>query len=124
MKKYYIIGVLSFFSIIVFFWGVNFFKGSNVFKSKTVYYAVYHNIDGLQVSNPIYFQGFQIGSVTSVSILSFKNKKILVELNITENMDIPSNSIAEIYIPEIQTPAGGFVSNACGPRKLDDNGKT
>ncbi len=101
MKKYYIIGVLSFFSIIVFFWGVNFFKGSNVFKSKTVYYAVYHNIDGLQVSNPIYFQGFQIGSVTGVSILSFKNKKILVELNITENIDIPLNSIAEIYSSDI-----------------------
>ena len=29
-----------------------------------------------------------------------------------------------IHIPEIQTPAGGFVSNACGPRKWDDDGRT
>ena len=101
MKKYYVIGLLAFFSIVVFFWGVNFFKGSNVFKSKTIYYSVYNNIDGLQVSNPIYFQGYQIGSVTGVSVLSFHSQEILVELNITEDMVIPVNSVAEIYSSDI-----------------------
>ena len=101
MRKYYIIGLLAFFSIVVFFWGVNFFKGSNVFKSKTIYYSVYSNIDGLQVSNPIYFQGYQIGSVTGVSVLSFHSQKILVELNITEDMVIPVNSVAQIYSSDI-----------------------
>ena len=101
MKKHYVVGLLAVLSIVIFFWGINFFKSKNLFSSKNFYYSVYNNIDGLQVSNPIYFQGFQIGNVTDVSILSLTEPEILVELNMKEDVDIPVNSIAEIYSSDI-----------------------
>lgn len=84
--------------------GFNFLKGKKIFTTSTTVFAKYGNIQGLQKSNPIYINGLQVGTV--YDIRTDKNmKNILVEMTITKDVYIPTNSIAIIRNNPISTPS-------------------
>ncbi len=89
------IGILAVAGIIVFILGFNFLKGKNLFKKDKYLYAVYENIQGLTKSNPVVINGLQIGNIADLD--GGKDlKRILVSVNLTEDFDIPNNSLAVI----------------------------
>ena len=91
------IGIVFVSAIAIFVIGFNFLKGRNIFSINRIYYAVYDNINGLQESNPVILNGFQIGQVIKSTLLVNNSGKILVEISITNNdLVIPANSIAKI----------------------------
>ena len=53
-------------AIILLFYGINFLKGSNPFKKHNMYYVNFHDVTGLQVSNPVYTNGFPVGIVRDI----------------------------------------------------------
>lgn len=98
------VGAIAVTSIALLILGFNFLKGKQLFKSSTTLYANYGNILGLQKSNPVLINGLQVGSV--YDIRTDKNmKNILVELNITKDVYIPVNSIAQIKTNPVSTPS-------------------
>ncbi|RZM15544.1 MAG: MCE family protein, partial [Pedobacter sp.] len=98
------VGVLAVFAIALLVLGFNFLKGKKIFTTSTTLYANYGNIQGLQKSNPVFINGLQVGSV--YDIRTDKNmKNILVELTITKDVYIPSNSLAIIRNNPISTPS-------------------
>lgn len=78
-------------------WGFNFLKGKNIFSVSKQYYAVFSNIGGLQESSAVSANGYTIGQVSDIKFVHGQISKIVVEVSIDRQFDIPSNSIVEIF---------------------------
>ena len=89
------IGSLTAIAIVLLVLGFNFLKGKTFFGKSHNLFAKYTNVQGLANSNPVMISGLQVGTVYSIT--PDKNmKEILVNLNITKDVNIPVNSIARI----------------------------
>ena len=89
------IGSLTAIAIVLLVLGFNFLKGKTFFGKSHNLFAKYTNVQGLAASNPVMINGLQVGSVYSIT--TDKNmKEILVNMNITKDVNIPVNSVAYI----------------------------
>ncbi len=89
------IGAITAITITVLIMGFNFLKGKTFFGKTHTLYAKYTNVQGLAASNPVMINGLQVGTVYSIT--TDKNmKEILVNMNLTKDVNIPNNSIATI----------------------------
>ena len=89
------IGALTVIAITIMILGFNFLKGKTFFGTSHTLYAKYTNVQGLASSNPVMINGLQVGTVYSIS--TDKNmKEILVNMNLTKDVNIPVNSYATI----------------------------
>jgi phospholipid/cholesterol/gamma-HCH transport system substrate-binding protein len=95
------IGIFVVSVILVFVLGISFLKGKNVFRKHRTLYVVYDQVSGLEKAAPVTINGLKIGMVSEVGFLSSTSTKILVELTLYNNVNIPSNSIARIYSPDL-----------------------
>ena len=89
------VGTLTAVAITLLILGFNFLKGKTFFASSRTLYAKYTNVQGLAPSNPVMINGLQVGTVYSITT-DINMKVILVNMNITKNVNIPRNSIAVI----------------------------
>ncbi|MEO6539665.1 MAG: MlaD family protein [Ferruginibacter sp.] len=89
------IGALTAIAIVLLVLGFNFLKGKTFFGDSHTLFAKYKNVQGLAASNPVMINGLQVGTVYSIT--TDKNmKEILVNMNMTKEVNIPVNSIAVI----------------------------
>lgn len=95
------IGFILVLVIAFFIWGFSFLKGRNLFTTHKQYYAVFSNVGGLQKSSVVSTNGFKIGTVSDISFLPGNASKILVEISVSRQFQIPKNSIIEIYSSDI-----------------------
>lgn len=86
------VGVFCVAALVIFYLGTSFLKGVDAFGKKRYYYAVFENTGGLQASNAVMLNGYKVGQVTDVSILSDNPVRLCAELMITEPIKIPSDS--------------------------------
>jgi phospholipid/cholesterol/gamma-HCH transport system substrate-binding protein len=89
------VGAIAVVCVTILILGFNFLKGKKLFSKDTTLYAKYGNVQGLQPSNPIVINGLQVGTIYKIST-DKDMRQIMVELNITKNINIPKNSIAII----------------------------
>ncbi len=91
------IGVLAAAALLALILGFNFLKGSSLFQHTKKLYAVFDNVDGVEVSNNVQVNGLTIGSVTAINESDQDlSHGIIVTITMKKNVHIPSNSIAEI----------------------------
>ena len=117
------IGSLTAIAIVLLVLGFNFLKGKTFFGKSHNIFAKYTNVQGLATSNPVVINGLQVGTVFSIT--TDKNmKEILVNMNLTKDVNIPVNSIAiikpsllgitsvEIKLGDAQTyvPKNGYIA--------------
>lgn len=96
LSKEFKIGLVVVAAIAAFIWGLSFLKGSNIFSHKYYIYAIYPKIDGLIPANPILVNGYKIGQVNKISLIEKGGvHQVLVKFLLTEDVKIPSNSIAK-----------------------------
>lgn len=90
------IGIIVTSAIAVFIWGINFLKGHDLFSHKYELYAVYPKIDGLIEANPLLINGYKVGQINKISLTKTSNGEynVLVKFLLTEEVNIPKNSIA------------------------------
>ncbi len=89
------VGAIAVVGIAALVLGYSFLKGKKFFSNDTTLIGIYSNVQGLAPSNPIMINGLQVGTVYKIS--TDKNmRQITVELNITKDINISSNSIAII----------------------------
>ena len=86
-----IVFVLVFITLIV---GINYLKGINVLNKNRTFFAVYNDIAGLQVGSPIMVNGYQVGMVGNIDLLS--SQELLVALKIDHDLAISNNSNSRI----------------------------
>jgi phospholipid/cholesterol/gamma-HCH transport system substrate-binding protein len=99
------VGALTVIAVTLLVLGFNFLKGKNVFSRGNVIYAQYPDAKGLMVSNPVYINGFQVGTVSAIENADKTLKAINVTIKLKDEYLIPSNSIASIIKDPLGTPS-------------------
>jgi phospholipid/cholesterol/gamma-HCH transport system substrate-binding protein len=90
------VGALTVIAVTLIIIGFNFLKGKTIFKSGNFIYAKYHDTKGLIVSNPVYVNGYQVGTVFEIENSNAQLSDISVAIKMNDNYQIPTNSIATI----------------------------
>ena len=106
MSKELKIGFVSILAIILLIFGINYLKGLNIFDSSRSFYAKYQNIGGLKVGSFVLVNGFQVGSVSNIELLTNENKELLVTVSIYDDFNIPVNSIFKIVNQDLMGTKG------------------
>jgi phospholipid/cholesterol/gamma-HCH transport system substrate-binding protein len=88
------VGLLALIAGTILYVGFNFLKGIDFFSPTKTYFAVYDNIDGLTVSNPVMLNGLAVGRVHSIKILQERNNSLLVTLEINDEIELGDSSQA------------------------------
>lgn len=91
------VGAVAVISIALFYFGFNYLKGVNLLEKRNQFYAIYNNLSGLSLNNPVQINGYNVGKVNKVELIKDHSGRILVGFVITEpEFNIPKNSIAQI----------------------------
>ena len=106
MKREVKVGIVSIVVIFILILGVNYLKGTNIFKNNITFYALYQNIDGLQIGAPVTVSGFKVGSVTDIDMLTESNNNLLVTINIEKELVVPKESILKIVNQDLMGTKG------------------
>ena len=89
------IGMMAIAGILLLIFGFNYLKGKKLFKKEKIIYAVYKDVLGLSKSNPVIINGLQVGRVENLDG-GRDMKQIVVTIDLTKDIDIPSNSLGVI----------------------------
>ncbi|MFD0701210.1 MlaD family protein [Myroides pelagicus] len=85
-------------AIALFIWGYSFLDGKNIFDNSTKYYVEYENVEGITTSSNVTINGLVVGKVSNITI-DQQTGKIVVELLMTNPIQISKSSVASIYSP-------------------------
>lgn len=96
MSKEFKVGLLAVVASVMMYFGFNFLRGIDFFSPTNKYYAIYHHIDGLTVSNPVVINGLAVGRVSQMTIMQNEGNRILVELDVDEKVQIRKSSEAKL----------------------------
>jgi phospholipid/cholesterol/gamma-HCH transport system substrate-binding protein len=100
-SKEFKVGLLAIVSITILYLGFNFLKGVDFFSATSNYYVIYDEIDGLNVGNNVILNGFTVGRVSNLRILHHDQNRILVEMDIDENIVLGRNSVAVLKSSDV-----------------------
>ncbi len=91
------IGILAVVAITGLILGFNFLKGSSLFEHTKKIYAVFSNVEGVELSNQVQVNGLTIGTVSAINE-SDKDltKGIVVTIVLKKDVHIPKNSTGTI----------------------------
>ena len=104
LSKEFKSGFIFLLAVVFLIYGLKYLKGLNVFQSNSPYYAVYDDIDGLQVGSAVRLNGFNVGMVNDIFLN--KNNNLVVTLNITALDSIPNNSVCKIVNQDLMGTKG------------------
>lgn len=96
ISKEFKVGLLGIVSITILYFGFNFLKGIDLFKKTNNYYALYDNIDGLTISNPVVINGLSVGRVSNIEILQQKGNLVAVEVSVDSKIILSSGTVARL----------------------------
>ncbi len=99
------VGALTAIAIVLLILGFSFLKGKTFFKTGNFLNAEFADAKGLMISNPVYINGFQVGSVYEIENTDANLKNISVTLKLKDNYNIPVNSTATIKENPLGTPS-------------------
>ncbi|NCC45720.1 MAG: MCE family protein, partial [Bacteroidia bacterium] len=60
------IGLFSILTLVSLYIVVNYLKGKDLFSNRNTYYAIYHNVEGLTPTGPVYIRGLKVGTVETI----------------------------------------------------------
>ncbi|MDR0427498.1 MAG: MlaD family protein [Dysgonamonadaceae bacterium] len=102
MKKIFtkevIIGLVTIVSLGVLYSGINYLKGINILKQTNHYYVTMSNVAELQISGPVYVDGFKVGLVNSIEY-QYDNPgpdNIVVQIGLDKEMKLQTGSYVEL----------------------------
>lgn len=82
--------------IFLFLLGFNFLNGTSLFKKENTLYAVYQNVEGLQIGTKVTINGLSVGKVSIIDFMP-STTAILVSFTLRNDIRFSKNSIAELY---------------------------
>ena len=82
--------------VFLFLLGYNFLNGTSLFKKENTLFALYENVEGLQVGTKVTVNGLSVGKVAKIDFLP-NTTQILVSFTIRNDVVFSKNSVAELY---------------------------
>ena len=82
--------------VFLFLLGYNFLNGTSLFKKENTLFALYDNVEGLQVGTKVTVNGLSVGKVAKIDFLP-NTTQILVSFTIRNDVVFSKNSVAELY---------------------------
>jgi len=117
------IGVLAVVALAALILGFNFLKGSSLFQHTKKLYAVFDNVEGLDLSNAVQINGLTIGSVTAINESDKDlSQGVIVTITLKKDVNIPDNSVAVINSGLLASAT--VIVNKGSSNKFLDNGDT
>ncbi len=74
--------------------GFNFLRGSNLLSSDRTYYAIYPNVDGLNVGAPVILNGIKVGQVKNLELQPKDNNSIKASLELQKGVTLGDSTKA------------------------------
>lgn len=90
------IGLATIVSLLLLYIGVNYLKGINLFKPANYYYVACKNVKDINISSPVFVEGFKIGLVRSISYDYSTVDNIILEVSLDKGMKINKGSYISI----------------------------
>ncbi len=106
MNKEFKIGFFVIASIIALVFGMNYLKGINILNDNVDFYAVYENIGGLQVGSPVMVNGYKVGMVSNIDLLTEKNQNLLITISLDKEFDMAANTVCRIVNQDLMGTKG------------------
>ncbi len=99
------VGALTAVAITLLILGFNFLKGKTILKTGNYLHARYADTKGIMISNPVYVNGFQVGSVADIENEDETLRSIIISIKLKANYEIPTNSVAVINSNPLGSPS-------------------
>jgi len=91
------IGILAVAALAGLILGFNFLKGSSLFQHSKKLYALFDNVDGMEVSNAVQIDGLTVGNISAISESDEDlSRGIVVTITLKKDVHIPKNSVATL----------------------------
>src|SRR5580700_11734552 len=91
------VGLMAVIALAGLIMGFNFLKGSSLFQHSKKLYALFNNVDGMEVSNAVQVDGLSIGNISAITETDADlSRGILVTITLKKEVHIPRNSIATL----------------------------
>lgn len=92
-------GLIAILAIVGFVMLFQFTKGKSIFSSDNIFYAKYDNVEGLEVSNPVFINGLKVGRVDDIKPVTNAEGKIsfVVKASVDKGFSFSKKSTLEIY---------------------------
>src|ERR1700722_7871533 len=90
------IDVLTSIYITLLILGFNFLKGTSLFSHTKKIYAVFKNVESMEVSNAVVINGFSIGNISDIHETDKDVTGILITITLKKDVRIPKNSVAVV----------------------------
>ncbi|MFW5645223.1 MAG: MlaD family protein, partial [Bacteroidota bacterium] len=95
------IGIIVLTTLAVVIWGINFLKGKNILNRTDVYYGVFKDIQGIDVSAPVLINGYKVGMVSKISFSKGELDKLIIAFTASEKYAIPEASVVELHSADL-----------------------
>lgn len=104
MRKEIKIALLGIVTVFLTIWGYTFISGKNLFSGDKIYYAIFGNVAEVNTATPVQINGYNIGTVVSISPEPDDIRKIKVGIQIKKEIRIPNDALVEL---RSANPLGG-----------------
>mgnify|MGYP000353705010 FL=1 len=81
-------------------------KGINILNDNRDFYAVYENIGGLQVGSSVLINGYKVGMVSDIDLLTEQNQNLLVTISLDKEFDMATNTVCKIVNQDLMGSKG------------------
>ena len=106
MNKEFKIGLFAIICIMALIYGINYLKGVNILSDNRDFYAVYENIGGLQVGSSVLVNGYKVGIVSNIDLLTEQNQNLLITISLNKDFDMATNTICKIVNQDLMGSKG------------------
>lgn len=94
-------GVVTVVTIVAFIWGFNYLKGRDLFNKQRTFYVKYNNVSGLMKANAVTISGLNVGQVDDIYFSEINPSQVIVQLTVSNDINIPKNSTARLYSSDL-----------------------
>lgn len=115
------VGLFALIAVAMLIIGYSFLKGNDIFSQDNTYFAIYDRVDGLTESKPILVNGYQIGRVSKMDLLS--DGRIRTEFKVKRTYGIPDHTIAKIASTDLLGGKAIVFELGEGPGFVQDGGE-
>ncbi len=99
------VGALTSIAIVFLILGFNFLKGKSILKTGNFIYATFSDTKGLRPSDPVFVNGYQVGTIHGIEAIGKDLKSYAVEIKLKDEYQIADNSIAKVNPNPLGSPS-------------------